>query len=67
VEPASITLHDDAKRAATTSTIFFAVGAALATGGVVLWLTAPHGEGARAQIAPVITAGGFGATLTARF
>jgi serine/threonine-protein kinase len=67
VELASLALHDEAKRAATTSTIFFAVGTALAAGGVVLWLTAPRGEGVRAQIAPVITASGFGATLSARF
>jgi hypothetical protein len=40
--PAGLSLTDDAKNAATNSTIFFAVGAAAAVTGVVLWLTSPR-------------------------
>jgi hypothetical protein len=41
-DPQGVTLDHDARTAATTSTIAMAVGGAVAVGGVVLILTAPH-------------------------
>jgi hypothetical protein len=40
--PAGLSLTDEAKNAATTSTIFFGVGAVAVVSGVVLWLTSPR-------------------------
>ncbi len=52
------TLHD-AKSAATTSTILFVVGGALAATGVTLWLVAPSAHTAQtARIQAVPTVGG---------
>jgi hypothetical protein len=50
-----LTLTDDARSAATVSTVaFIAGGAAIAT-GAVLWFTAPHGgSGAAVRARPVL-------------
>ncbi|MGH7440129.1 MAG: hypothetical protein ACRENE_30935, partial [Polyangiaceae bacterium] len=42
--PKGLSLTDDAKSAATVSTVGFAVGAAGLVGGALLWLTAPRSE-----------------------
>jgi len=51
-------LVDDARSAATTSTILTGVGAAALVGGVILWLTAPSGDEPRDstawRIAPAV-------------
>jgi hypothetical protein len=49
-DPQGLTLDHDARTAATTSTITMAAGGAVAVGGLVLILTAPHG-------APPVTVG----------
>jgi hypothetical protein len=51
--PNGLALTDDAKNAATVSTIAFGVGGAAAVTGVVLWLTAPKSAQA-ARIAPAL-------------
>jgi hypothetical protein len=55
--------REDAKSAATASTIAFVVGGVLAAGGITLWLLGPKGDTA-AQVTPVAIAGGGGVTLT---
>jgi serine/threonine-protein kinase len=55
--------REDAKSAATASTIAFVVGGVLAAGGITLWLLGPKGDTA-AQVTPVALAGGGGLTLT---
>jgi serine/threonine-protein kinase len=52
-----VTLRSDAANAATASTIFFAAGATLLVGGVVLWLTAPSSSAARSTDARNLRAG----------
>ncbi|RLB63745.1 MAG: hypothetical protein DRI90_06165 [Deltaproteobacteria bacterium] len=42
---AGIAINDEAKTAGTVSTIGFVAGGALLVGGLVLWLTAPSGDG----------------------
>lgn len=59
-----VSLGDDAKRAATTSTLAFAVGGVALAGGVALWLTAPTSRGAALALAP--TAGSTSAGLVLR-
>jgi len=54
--------REDAKSAATASTIAFVVGGALAAGGITLWLLGPKGDAA-AQVTPVALAGGGGLTV----
>lgn len=54
--------REDAKSAASVSTIAFVVGGALAAGGVTLWLLAPRRD-APVQVAPVALAGGGGITV----
>ena len=55
--------REDAKSAATASTIAFVVGGVLAAGGITLWLLGPKGDAA-AQVTPVALAGGGGLTVT---
>lgn len=40
--PEAVSQREDARSAATVSTVFFATGALLAAGGAVLYFTAPH-------------------------
>jgi hypothetical protein len=51
--PAGLALTDDAKQAATISTVAFVAGAAVAATGVVLWLTSPKARGS-AYVAPTM-------------
>lgn len=52
-----VTLRSDAVSNATVSTIFVAAGAALATGGLVLWLTAPSSSAPKSTAARNFRAG----------
>ena len=52
-----VSLRSDAVSNANVSTIFFAAGAALVTGGLVLWLTAPSSRGATSNAARNARAG----------
>ncbi len=54
--------RQDARSAATASTVMFVVGGVLAAGGVTLWLLAPRSSDA-VQVAPVALAGGWGVSV----
>jgi hypothetical protein len=61
---------NDAKHAATASTIAFAVGGGLVAAGVVLWLTSPgdaRGSGVRAGLVPAASTSSAGAMLQGSF
>ena len=60
--PAGLSLTDDAKRAATLSTVSFIAGGVLVAGGLTLWLTAPSPERTGVRVTPVVAAsyGGVG-------
>jgi hypothetical protein len=68
-DPQGLQLGDDAKSAATVSTIGFAVGAAAMAGGLVLYFTAPKAESTVAPATPPValraspTRGGAGLAL----
>jgi hypothetical protein len=63
--PQGLSLTDDAKSAATISTIAFAAGGAALAAGVVLWLTAPSGGASRTgvRLAPAVGSGYGGVAL----
>ncbi len=54
----------DAISAGNASTVAFAIGGALAAGGVVLWLVAPSKRGAGVRVAPLALGGGGGITVS---
>jgi hypothetical protein len=54
--------REDARSAASVSTVAFIVGGLLAAGGVTLWLLEPHGSAA-VEVAPSPLAGGGGVTV----
>jgi hypothetical protein len=58
---------DDARKAATISTIAFAAGGALVVTGIILIVTAPKAEKRAVTIAPLIGDGGTGIALGGRF
>jgi hypothetical protein len=61
---------NDAKHAATVSTVAFAVGGGLVAAGLVLWLTAPsepRSTGARAAVVPFASADAGGAMIRGSF
>lgn len=58
--PTGLSLTDDAKGAATASTIAFAVGGVAVATGVVLLLTAPHASRATGIRATPVIAGSYG-------
>lgn len=68
---AGYTTREDARTAATASTVLLVVGGALAAGGLSLWLLAPKpgaGDTARVMaLSPVPLMGGFGAALEGRW
>ena len=65
--PTGLTQTDDAKSAATVSTIGFVVGAVGLVGGAVLWFTAPRSEPTTASIraTPVVGPSYGGVTVDA--
>jgi hypothetical protein len=58
--PTGLSLTDDAKGAATASTIAFAIGGAAVATGAILWLTAPHASRATGLRATPVIAGSYG-------
>ncbi len=59
---------DDARSAATVSTVMFAAGGAAVVTGVILWVTAPKlVEEHRVTIAPQLGAGGLGVAISGGF
>jgi hypothetical protein len=56
-DPAGVTLTDDAKSAATVSTVTFIAGGVLVAGGVALYLTAPSSSPAKAARHPRVLVG----------
>ena len=66
----AFSLRDDAKSAATLSTITMGVGGALLVGGLVLFITAPKGGAPKAgayQLSPVALSGGGGLSFGGTF
>lgn len=59
-------LADDARGKATLSTVFFVAGAAAATAGIVLWVTAPSDE-RQVQVSGTPMNGGGAVSLSGRF
>lgn len=65
---AGLSLTDDAKRAATLSTVSFVAGGVLVAGGLTLWLTAPSAErSAGVRLAPVVAQSYGGLALDGAF
>ncbi len=66
-DPAGVTLTDDAKRAATISTVAFIAGGVLVAGGVTLYVMAPSSSPRRASLRPRLIVGaapvGFGPAI----
>jgi hypothetical protein len=57
----------DAKKLATISTIFWAVGGAAAIGGTAAWFFSGSSDGAQAALAPVYTGDSVGFALSGQF
>ena len=67
--PSGLQLTDDAKSAATVSTVAFAAGGAALVGGVVLWLTAPKASTTVGvdHLVPVVGSSFSGVAMDGRF
>jgi serine/threonine-protein kinase len=61
-----VTLHDNAKSAATISSIAFAVGVVGVAGGAILWFTAPSSSRESAAASPPLRVGFDGRQLLLR-
>lgn len=66
-DPRALSVNDDAKSAATLSTIAFALGGAALIGGGVVWLTAKPAKPAPVTAAPVLAPGQVGFAARASF
>jgi hypothetical protein len=65
---AGLSLTDDAKRAATVSTVSFIAGGVLVAAGVTLWLAAPSRDRRTGvRVAPVVAQSGGGLSLDGAF
>jgi hypothetical protein len=63
-----LSLTDDAKRAATVSTVSFIAGGVLAAGGVALWLAAPSpGRTTGVRVTPVLGPAASGVAVSGSF
>jgi hypothetical protein len=62
-----LSLTDDAKSAATVSTVAFIAGGALVAGGFVLWLTAPRSSRTGMRVSPFVGASTGGISVDGAF
>lgn len=66
-DPRALSVNDDAKSAATLSTIAIGLGSAAIVGGAVVWLTAKPSKSAPVTAAPIVGPGQMGVSARATF